>query len=747
MYTKRALGTAVGALALTAGLLGPYAHPTAAQPAAKTRATAAQYSLQRISSPNDPTFTQLLGINDQGRIAGYFGSGQTVNGDLHRNQGFTLRLPSSFKAENVPHAAQTQVIAINNHGDTAGFYIDHQGTTHGFLESAGRFQRADRQGTPFNQILGLNDHGQAVGYDQDAQGHDHAYIRDRHGRFTLLPLTDSQATGINDAGTVVGFTQPSAATSAGFILKGGLLSLLIYPGSAFTQALGENTSGQVVGFYHDGAGNSHGFIYDTHARTFQTVDVLGASSTTLNGINNAGQVVGFFTDANGNTVGLVGTPGSGQTGTTSTATATPTASPSASPTATPTATSTMTSTQTMSSTIKIGLLLPFSGTNAAQGLSAEQGAQLAVNQANAANLVPGVNFVLSARDDPGSANAPGSDANLQALTNDPEVAGIIGPFDTTTGRVELPLANKLDVALVSPSAGDPCLTSSDVAAGCIGSPFTLASVRPTTNLTFFRIIPTDPKQGMALADYLYKVRHFLTAYVVDDTGAYGIGVANAFSSEWQLNGGVVVGRTSVPEGTASFINLLTHIAVARPDVIFFGGSDPASGSPDSIAIRRQMLQVPSLKDTAFAGGDGIDTPQFAQAVGAFGGPVWSTLTPADPAGVPGASAFVAQYQAAFGAPGRYSASGDDSANVLLTAIAAAFKKGAQTPSGPGAATEATALRQMVVANVASTSLVGVTNPVSFSPTGDLTEGLISIEQLGNVNGAPGWQPAAIQKVR
>ncbi|HXT37620.1 MAG TPA: branched-chain amino acid ABC transporter substrate-binding protein [Chloroflexota bacterium] len=395
----------------------------------------------------------------------------------------------------------------------------------------------------------------------------------------------------------------------------------------------------------------------------------------------------------------------------------------------------------MTTTIKIGLLLPLSGANAAQGLSAEQGAQLAVNQANAANLVPGVNFALSARDDAGNSNVPGSAVNVQALANDPEVAGIVGPFDTNSARNELPLANKLDVALVSPSAGDPCLTDNSAASGCTGSPFALASVRPTTNLTFFRSIPTDPKQGIALADYLYHVRAYKVAYVVDDTGAYGIEVADAFSREWQLNGGVVVGRSSVPEGTASFVNLLTHIAAVRPDVIFFGGSDPASGSPDSIAIRRQMLQVPSLANTAFAGGDGINTPQFAQAVGLRGGPVWSTLTPADPAGVPSASTFVAQYQATFGTPGRYSASGYDSATVLLTAIATAFKNGAPAPSGPGAATDAAALRQMVVANLASASRVGVTNPISFSATGDLIQGSISIEQLGAVNGVATWKSA------
>ncbi|MGH2344010.1 MAG: ABC transporter substrate-binding protein, partial [Chloroflexota bacterium] len=622
MRRQRFTATLVGALALTLGLVGPYASHTDARPTVQSRTGARQYTLQTIANPNDPTFTQLLGINDHQTIAGYYGSGQTVNGVLHPNRGFRLSLPTTFKAENFPRSVQTQVIGINNQDDTGGFYLDHAGATHGFLKVNGQFETVDRPGTSFNQILGLNDSDQAAGYFQDAQGRDHGYIRQKRGSFTLLPIADSQATGINDAGTVVGFTQPSTATAAGFIMRGGRLTILIYPGSAFTQALGENNAGQVVGAYNDGAGNAHGFVYDTRTRTFQTIDEPGATSTTINGINDAGTIVGFFTDANGNTLGLVGTPGTGQV-TPPTSTSTPTSTATATATATPTATPS--ATPTLSTTIKIGLVLPLSGADAALGLSAEHGAQLAVDQANAAHLIPGANFTLASLDDAGAVGA----AAVTTLIKDPGVAGIIGPFDTTTALTELPIANKAGIAMISPSAGNPCLTSNNPVQQCGGVNSILGTVRPTGNLTFFRTVPTDPTQGTALSDYLYRTAGYRKAYVIDDTGTYGVSEANAFLTEWQNNGGVVLGRSSVPEGTASEVNLLTQIAALRPDVIFFGGSDPAAGTPESITIRQQMLQIPALKNTAFAGTDGIHTPLFAQSIGLTGGPVWSTLTPAD----------------------------------------------------------------------------------------------------------------------
>src|ERR1700733_1698386 len=125
------------------------------------------YTFEDIKYPNDQ-FTQLLGINKTGVIAGYHGA--------NTNHGFTLVLPSTFTPENYPKSAQTQVIGINSKNTTVGFYIDTEGTNHGFLDGSGKFTDVDFPGTTFNQLLGVNDMGQAVGYYQDAAGNFHPYI-------------------------------------------------------------------------------------------------------------------------------------------------------------------------------------------------------------------------------------------------------------------------------------------------------------------------------------------------------------------------------------------------------------------------------------------------------------------------------------------------------------------------------------------------------------------------------------------
>ena len=303
------LSTAVGAGALILSFLVPATGVSAAVGHAHLALPVPPllYHFQNIASTADPTFTQLLGVNDQTLIAGYDGSGADAQ---HPNKGFTLTLlPTTFTDENFPASSQTQVIGIDNAGDTGGFYVDAATTTHGFLRIGGVYSTVDFPGTAFNQILGLNNNGQAAGYYTDAQNLFHAYTV-QNGLFTTPPQipVNSQATGINDLGTIVGFTESSGnSVSNGFILKGTTLTTLNAPGSTFTQALGVNNDGQVVGAYVDAGNVTHGFLYDNG--NFQTIDAPNTTtSTVINGINNSGQIVGFFVDGNNNTIGLVGNP-------------------------------------------------------------------------------------------------------------------------------------------------------------------------------------------------------------------------------------------------------------------------------------------------------------------------------------------------------------------------------------------------------------------------------------------------------
>jgi uncharacterized membrane protein len=261
------------------------------------------FSFQTVIDPADVAFTQLLGINNAGKIAGYFGDGAVVP-----NNGFTLMLPNNFTPENFPGSLQTQVVGINNPGETVGFWIDGNGVNHGFTDIGGTFLNVSNPNTTtVTQLLGVNDSGEAAGYWSDAMGNFHPFtwVPGAFTAITFTGLVSSQATGVNNAGQVVGFNLTSATTSDGFLDIGGVFTKLDFPGSVFTQALGLNNSGQVVGDFLDAAG-MHGFLYTVATGSFQSIDdPNGIGTTTINGINDRGQVVGFYVDANGNTDGFV----------------------------------------------------------------------------------------------------------------------------------------------------------------------------------------------------------------------------------------------------------------------------------------------------------------------------------------------------------------------------------------------------------------------------------------------------------
>jgi len=382
-----------------------------------------------------------------------------------------------------------------------------------------------------------------------------------------------------------------------------------------------------------------------------------------------------------------------------------------------------------STTIKVSTDFPVSGKDASGGKPAENGAHLAVDQANANKTIPGYTLQFVPKDDvgPSGAHDPAvGKANITALIGDGLVAGVVGPFNSGVAQAEMPIANQAPIALISPSNTNPCLTQNTEAAGCTGSNDKLAIYRPTGKVTYFRIATTDDHQGGVGADLLYKEKGYKKVWVVGDAEAYGIGVSDAYTVEWKKDGGTVIGRSSEPGTTTSFVGLLTTIASKHPDVIYFGGTDATGGT----LFRQQFKQVPGLSNTPMGGGDGIVTGDFAKTVApTHGGPVYGTTGSVDVTTVPAAQDFVNKYKAAYGVLGAYSANSYDSMNILIQAIKRAIDGGVKTPKDSGDAAQAKVFRQAVIDQLTKTDYTGPTGHHTFDANGDTTNKVISIYLL------------------
>lgn len=310
-----ATGVAAIALAACGGMGGSPVSPAAPQAFAPNAAgasasAATRYKFRTIDDKADPTFNQLLGINNVGTIAGYFGNGMTAKTP---NKGYTIVPPygqSNYTNENFPGSVQTQVTAINQGGQTAGFGIGVQGKSFGWINWSGAFVQYKNT----TQILGLNDRGTAVGFVTKGNVTSGFSLNRNTGKLTKIQppggSTSVTAAAINNLGDVAGFFTVGSVTKS-FLYKGGAFTVFSYPNSTNTVATGINIHDEIVGVYTDSKGGTHGFTVKTPVKNpqFQSVDApKGKNSTVFNGVNDKGDIVGFYGNTPTNTHGLLATP-------------------------------------------------------------------------------------------------------------------------------------------------------------------------------------------------------------------------------------------------------------------------------------------------------------------------------------------------------------------------------------------------------------------------------------------------------
>jgi len=327
-----AAAAATGALAATAALalMAPASASTQAAQAPAANGSS-RYHFTTLDNAKDLTFNQLLGINDNGHIAGYFGSGAAG----HPNKGYLLRPPfgqGNYQNLNFPGSVQTQVTGLNDEGVQVGFWSTQNNANltnnnFGFYLRNGQFHTVnfptgDNASPPVDQLLGVNNHDVAVGFYTNGQGNNRGFeyniITHRFSR-VLKPGAPAGTAGpsltaaaINNRGDVAGFYTNSRGVTVAFLKYGyGRFLTLAVRGASMTQAFGVNDRDEVVGSYTVGTGNNavmHGFTWRP-GHGFTTVDdPHGIGTTIINGVNDRGDLVGFYTDSAGNTDGMLAMP-------------------------------------------------------------------------------------------------------------------------------------------------------------------------------------------------------------------------------------------------------------------------------------------------------------------------------------------------------------------------------------------------------------------------------------------------------
>jgi branched-chain amino acid transport system substrate-binding protein len=348
-------------------------------------------------------------------------------------------------------------------------------------------------------------------------------------------------------------------------------------------------------------------------------------------------------------------------------------------------------------TLIIGMIAPLSGGLSAFGVGMQNSADLAIKQANEACAVPGYELRLQAEDDQATPQVAGQAATL--LASDPNVVGVIGTLNSSTGQTVQPILAERNITTISPANTGPALT--------LGENFATAPQRPFE--TYFRTATTDLVQGPFAANYLVQTAGKQRIAVIDDGKTYGANLAEQFAQQVTKLGAQVVARERVGERDTDFSGVITAIRPQNPDAVYYGGEYPVSG-PLSAQLAQAGLEIPLM------GGDGMNDPQYIALGGRPGDLATAIGAPAE--SLPSAAQFVSDYAAAgYAEPfATYGALTYDAANVIIAALTDVLAEGEYSEDR----------RADIVAAVQATDVEGATGPVAFDQYGDTTNKVLTV---------------------
>ena len=293
------------------------------------------------------------------------------------------------------------------------------------------------------------------------------------------------------------------------------------------------------------------------------------------------------------------------------------------------------------SEVKIGHVGPLTGGIAHLGKDNENGARLAIEEANAAKTkIDGkeVKFTLVAEDDQAD---PKVGTTVAQKLVDAKVSGVVGHLNSGTSIPASPIYNGAGIPVISGSATNPKLTEQGFK-------------------TQFRVVGRDDQQGPAIASYLATNNKPQTVAVIDDATAYGEGIANEVEKTLKAAKINVLPREKGTDKTTDWKAVLTKLRGRNPDAVFYGGMD-ATGGP--LLKQGRELGIKAV----FSFGDGACTDKMKELAGdAAEGLLCSQ------AGIPVEAAdkkFLDAYKKKFNAdPILYSPFTYDAANMLIQAM-------------------------------------------------------------------------------
>jgi len=373
--------------------------------------------------------------------------------------------------------------------------------------------------------------------------------------------------------------------------------------------------------------------------------------------------------------------------------------------------------------VKVGVNLSFTGADATNAERIGNGAIIAFEEANAAKAVKGYTFQIVKLDDAtataGQYDPAQAATNARTMVSDRAYVAALGPQMSGAGKAMAPILSQGNLAIITPASTNPDLTDPKFA----------AQYRPGGKAIYFRTVATDAYQGPNMANYMADKLKVKSIYILDDSGAYGVGLADAFQAQAEKKGIKVLGRDRLDPKAADYAAVLTKIKSLDPQAIYYGGVAQAG-----VKLAKQAYDI--IPNAIKAGGDGMQSADLLKGAGFPAVEGWyATVASPHVTDDPKTKGFSDRYFARFKQrPDDYTVTCYVGAQVIIEA--------AKRVAATGKDVTRVAVRDAIQGVKLPDTLLG---PIEFDEYGDLRNKVISVFQITKDTSKPLEDPDAQYK--
>jgi branched-chain amino acid transport system substrate-binding protein len=299
--------------------------------------------------------------------------------------------------------------------------------------------------------------------------------------------------------------------------------------------------------------------------------------------------------------------------------------------------------------VKVGVLLPLSGSSAISGQEILLGIKLAAEEVNAKGGVIGRPIELVIEDDEGSPTK-GTSAVHKEIEGD-NVCAIVGTYNSDVALAEARIAREHKIPMSSGGSTSVAVTDANTP----GDPW------------FFRAFPGSDEQGEQSALDVVKRLGAKNLAIIADNSSYGQSLADQFKKVTTAAGAKMLVVENYNAGEQDFYAMLSRVKAMQPDAIYIAGL-----LTEGAAIIRQSGEI-NFKPR-FVGSGSMMSDKFTELAGpaSEGFAVSSMFEPNTPNAY--GRAFNERFVKRWGHNANvFSALGFDSAAIVFEAIKRAGK--------------------------------------------------------------------------